>query len=51
MTYAVDKAPDHPWNMIVGANLALNRHWYLQAEFGFIGRFSAMGGVNYRFHL
>ena len=51
MTYAVDKAPDNPWNMIVGANLALNRHWYLQAEFGFIGRFSAMGGVNYRFHL
>jgi hypothetical protein len=51
MTYSVDKAPDHPWNMIVGANLALTRHWYFQAEFGFIGRFSAMGGINYRFHL
>ena len=51
MTYSVDKAPDHPWNMIAGANLALTRHWYFQAEFGFIGRFSAMGGVNYRFHL
>ncbi len=50
MTYSVDKAPDRPWNMIIGANLALTRHWYLQAEAGFIGRFTMMAGVNYRFH-
>ena len=51
LTYSVDKAPDHPWNMIIGANLALTRHWYFQAEAGFIGRFTMMAGVNYRFHL
>lgn len=51
MTYSVDKAPDKPWNMILGANLELTRHWYIQAEAGFIGRFSIMAGVNYRFHL
>jgi hypothetical protein len=51
MTYSVDKAPDHPWNMLLGANLALTRHWYFQGEVGFIGRFSIMAGVNYRFHL
>ena len=51
LTYSVDKAPDHPWNMIIGANLALTRHWYFQGEVGFIGRFTMMAGVNYRFHL
>lgn len=51
MTYSVDKAPDKPWNMILGANLELTRHWYFQAEAGFIGRFSFMAGLNYRFHL
>ena len=49
--YSVDKAPDHPWNRIIGTNLELTRHWYLQAEAGFIGRFTMMAGVNYRFHL
>jgi hypothetical protein len=51
MTYSVDKAPDKPWNMIVGANYALTKHWYFQGEVGFINRTSIMAGVNYRFHL
>ena len=51
MTYSVDKAPYKPWNMIVGANLALTKHWYFQGEVGFINRTSVMVGLNYRFHL
>lgn len=51
LTYSVDKAPEHAWNMIVGANLALTRHWYLQTEVGFIKKTTVMAGVNYRFHL
>jgi len=51
LTYSVDKAPERDWNMIIGANLALSRHWYVQGEVGFIKKFSMMVGVNSRFHL
>lgn len=51
MTYSVDKAPEKPWNMVVGANFAVTKHWYFQGEVGFINRTSIMVGVNYRFHL
>jgi len=48
VNYSIDKAPTHPWNMLVGANLDLNKRWTTRAEIGMIGRFSAMASVVYR---
>jgi hypothetical protein len=49
--YGIDKAPEDPWNLLVGANLDLNKHWAIRAEAGLIGRVSILGGLNFRFNL
>ena len=51
VNYRLDKAPANPWNMLLGSNLEWNKHWHIRAEAGFIGRFSFMIGLNYRFKL
>ncbi len=51
INYYLDKSPTTPWNMLVGANLDLNRRWSLRSEVGFIGRVSALMGLVYRLDL
>jgi len=50
--YSMDKRPKDPWNFIVGSQFALNKHWMLRAEYGFLGsRDQFILGLQYRFGL
>ncbi len=51
VNYYLDKAPSTPWNMLLGANLDLNRRWSIRSEVGFIGRVSALLNLVYRLDL
>lgn len=51
VNYSLDKAPAYPWNMILGGQFELNKHWQLRAEVGFIKRMSFFINLNYRFEL
>jgi hypothetical protein len=51
VNYYLDKAPSTPWNMLLGANLDLNRRWSIRSEVGFIGRASALLNLVYRLDL
>jgi hypothetical protein len=51
INYYLDKTPSTPWNMLVGANLDLNRRWSIRTEVGFIGRISALLNLVYRLDL
>jgi len=48
--YVLDKKVAQRCNMLVGAQLALDAHWFIRTEVGFIERESFMLGLNYRFH-
>ncbi len=40
------------WNMVVGTQFQLNKHWMIRAEYGFLGsRSQFVGGLQYRFGL
>ena len=40
------------WNMIIGTQFQLNKHWMIRAEYGFLGsRNQLIGGLQYRFGL
>lgn len=48
--YRLDKRPKGEWNMLVGGQYQLNKHWQVRAEGGFIGdRSSFLLSANYRF--
>ncbi|MGE5798592.1 MAG: hypothetical protein ACM34N_17535 [Ignavibacteria bacterium] len=48
--YSLDKTNKNKWNIIVGSQFQLNKHWQLRAEYGFLGsRHQFIGGVQYRF--
>ncbi len=50
--YSLNKKPRDVWNMLVGAQFALDRSWYFRVEVGFLGsRTSFLGGTEYRFDL
>lgn len=50
--YSLDKNLKNMWNMIVGAQFQLNKHWMIRAEYGFLGsRNQFLGGLQYRFGL
>jgi hypothetical protein len=50
--YALNKQPKDIWNMIAGAQFALNRNWYFRTEVGFLGsRTSLLVGTEYRFDI
>ena len=52
ISYAMDKAPEQPWNGIVGAQYQFNKRWMVRTEVGFIGdRKSYLASFNYRFLL
>jgi len=50
--YALNKKPKDVWNMLVGAQFALDRNWYFRVEIGFLGsRTSFLSGAEYRFDI
>lgn len=50
--YSLKKKPKDVWNMLVGAQFALDRNWYFRMEVGFLGsRTSFLAGAEYRFDL
>jgi len=50
--YSLKKKPKDVWNMLLGAQFALNRYWYFRMEVGFLGsRTSFLAGVEYKFDL
>jgi hypothetical protein len=51
VNYDLDKSLATPWNALLGAQFALDPHWMLRTELGFIGRYSLLLSFNYRFGL
>ena len=48
--YRLDKKPKGEWNMLVGGQYQLNKHWQVRAEAGILGdRSSFLLSANYRF--
>ncbi|NOX46001.1 MAG: hypothetical protein GXO89_03365 [Chlorobi bacterium] len=48
--YGIDKQVKDKWNMVVGAQFQLNKHWMLRSEVGFLAsRTSYLLSLNYRF--
>jgi opacity protein-like surface antigen len=50
--YSMDKRVKDPWNLIVGTQYQLNKHFMVRGEYGFTGsRTQFMVGMQYRFGL
>jgi hypothetical protein len=50
--YSLDKKPAHVWNMVLGAQYALDRNWMFRFEASFLGgRTSFLAGTEYRFDI
>ena len=50
--YSLDKKVKDMWNMIIGTQFQLNKHWMVRFEYGFLGsRNQLIGGLQYRFGL
>ena len=48
--YSLKKKPEDVWNMLVGAQFALDRNWYFRTEVGFLGsRTSVLVATEYKF--
>lgn len=47
--YDLDKSAADPWNVVVGGQLMIDRHWFLRTEVGFRGRRSFLFQVQHRF--
>ena len=48
--YAIDKRPAEEWNMLIGGQFQLNKHWAFRSEAGIIGdRKSLLISAQYRF--
>jgi hypothetical protein len=50
--YSLDKKPAGTWNMVLGTQYALDRHWQFRIETTFLnGRTTFLGGTEYRFDI
>jgi hypothetical protein len=50
--YGMDKRPVAEWNMVIGAQFQLNKHWQFRTEGGIVGdRKSFLLSANYRFQI
>lgn len=49
VNYELDKQIKYPVNVIVGGQYGFSPNWYVRGEVGFLGRFSTLVSVNYRF--
>jgi len=52
VSYRLDKKPQHVWNVVLGAQYAIDAYWMLRFETTFLnGRTSYMAAVEYRFDI
>ncbi len=51
INYSIDKGPETPWNLLVGANYEFSKAWQFRVEAGLIGRWSLLANLNYRLPL
>jgi hypothetical protein len=52
VSYKLDKKPKDVWNMLAGAQYAIDRNWAFRVEGSFLGsRYSVFGGVAYEFDI
>ncbi len=51
LNYSIDKGPETPWNLLLGANYEFSKAWQFRVEAGLIGRWSVLANLNYRFAL
>jgi hypothetical protein len=50
--YSLDKALKNMWNVVLGTQCQINRHFMVRAEYGFLGtRQQFIGGLQFRFGL
>ncbi len=49
INYGMDKAPEAPWNLIIGINYEFTKAWQFRVEAGLIKRYSLLLNLNYRF--
>jgi len=50
--YGMDKRPTQEWNVVIGGQFQVNKHWQIRTEVGVIGdRKSFLASVNYRFKI
>jgi hypothetical protein len=50
--YSLDKKPAGTWNMILGAQYALDEHWHFRFETTFLNsRFSTLAAIEYRWDM
>ena len=50
--YSLEKNVKNMWNMVIGAQFQLSKHWMIRAEYGFLGsRNQFISGLQYRFGL
>jgi len=50
--YSLDKRPAQMWNLTIGGQFQLNKHWMIRGEYGFLGtRQQFFTGLQYRFGL
>ena len=49
INYSLDKSLAQPTNILVGAQLALSKAWFVRTELGFLTRRSVLASINYRF--
>ena len=48
--YKISKKPAQEWNMIIGGQYQIDKHWQVRAELGGLGnRKSLLISANYRF--
>ena len=50
--YSLDKRNENMWNLIIGSQFQISKHWMIRAEYGFLGsRSQFLAGLQYRFGL
>jgi hypothetical protein len=49
LTGEIDIEGKDPWNMLLGGQVELGKHWSLMLEAGFIGREQVVGALTFRF--
>ena len=52
VAYSLEKRPLNIWNMVLGAQYALDKNWHFRVESSFLGgRSSVLAGTEYRFDI
>ena len=51
VNYSLEKSLERPWSMLLGCSYDINKNWGARMEANFIGRFSIMGNIYFRFKI